>query len=374
MKKIFILTVTILLINTSSFAQLSKDAWSFGFGATYPRYVTSDVNATEFNYGGYLSIQRHFTENVGLRISAKYNNLEGEYGGNQKVNTTLIGLLFNITYNLAPCSDVSPYFGVGVGPLFFKPSNPPDASFDKFLLDYTLNFSLGTEWKVGDDWKLITELSHNTPATSRIDGQVANSGSQGLLGGHYDTYMNFDLGLQYYFGRGEPSKICALYDGLIDANVDYSKIEEIVKKYANQTKPSDIDYNRIEDIVKKHKSTGVSEVSDDKWVLIGVNFDFNKASLLPESYAVLYNAARILLTNPDVKVEIQGHTDNIGSDAYNKKLSLQRAETVKNFLVAKGVNSSRITTVGVGSSNPVSDNKTADGRALNRRIEFKVKK
>lgn len=374
MKKMFFLIVTFLVFSSSSFAQLAKDAWSFGFGGTYPRYVTSEVRPSEFSYGGFLFVQRHFNENVGLKISGKYNNLEGEYGSNSKVSTTLINLLFNVTYNLSPCSDVSPYIGIGVGPTFFKPSNAQDPAFnDKFMFDYVLNFNIGTEWKVGDNWKLITELSHYTPATSRIDGNASNSGYQGLLGGHYDTYMNFDLGLQYYFGKGEPSKICALYDGLVEATVDYSKIEDIVKKYAGQTQPADVDYNRIEDIVKKHKSTVVSEI-EDKWVLIGVNFDFNKASLLPESYAVLYNAARVLLTNPDVKVEIQGHTDNIGSDAYNKKLSLQRAETVKNFLVSKGVAASRLTTVGVGSSKPVADNKTAEGRALNRRIEFQVKK
>ncbi|MDP3684896.1 MAG: OmpA family protein, partial [Ignavibacteria bacterium] len=94
--------------------------------------------------------------------------------------------------------------------------------------------------------------------------------------------------------------------------------------------------------------------------------------LTPESYPILVNAVQLLLSNPDMKVEIQGHTDNIGSDSFNQKLSEQRAETVKRFLVAKGVAASRLSTVGVGPSNPVSNNKTAEGRSLNRRIEFKV--
>ena len=78
------------------------------------------------------------------------------------------------------------------------------------------------------------------------------------------------------------------------------------------------------------------------------------------------------MKNPDVKVEIQGHTDNIGSDRYNQKLSLQRAETVKNFLIAKGVAADRLTTVGYGKTKMIMDNKTEQGRGLNRRIELKI--
>jgi OOP family OmpA-OmpF porin len=78
------------------------------------------------------------------------------------------------------------------------------------------------------------------------------------------------------------------------------------------------------------------------------------------------------LKNPDVKVEIQGHTDNIGSDNYNQKLSSLRAETVKNFLIAKGVAANRLTTVGFGKTKMIMDNKTEQGRGLNRRIELKI--
>ena len=78
------------------------------------------------------------------------------------------------------------------------------------------------------------------------------------------------------------------------------------------------------------------------------------------------------MKNPDVKVEIQGHTDNIGSDNYNQKLSSLRAETVKNFLIAKGVAANRLTTVGFGKTKMIMDNKTEQGRGLNRRIELKI--
>ena len=141
------------------------------------------------------------------------------------------------------------------------------------------------------------------------------------------------------------------------------------------------DYTRIEDMIVKHIPKKVTKeivvekqtkAANNNWVLIGVNFAFDKATLLPESYPILYNAAELLLMNPDTKVEIQGYCDYIGSDAYNNELSLRRAETVKMFLVSKGIAQNRLTTVGYGRRNPVADNKTEDGRAMNRRIEFRI--
>ena len=83
-------------------------------------------------------------------------------------------------------------------------------------------------------------------------------------------------------------------------------------------------------------------------------------------------AYKALVANPDVQVEISGHTDNVGSDAYNQELSLRRAQSVKNWLVQRGVAGNRMKTVGKGENEPVASNDTAEGRAENRRIEFYV--
>ena len=377
-RQLLLASLLFVLLSNNIFGQSTKydwlhqDSWSLGFGFTYPRYVSTNLNGEDIgNYGLFLSIQRNFTEHMGFRFQGNYLHIKDKYPTNPSSiieSDILLGSL-GLLYYFSPCEPVSPYAGFGAGGVDYKVKNSPIV-FDKHKLDYELSAFMGAEWRIGENWKLKTELAYHTAASGHFDG-VYGTTAGGLLGGRGDTYMTFDLGVLYYFGYGEKSHICEIYDGII-AKVDYDKIEEIVKRY--QVQPADVDYNRIEDIVKRYKSISSStgNVPQENWVLIGINFDFNKATIKPESIPILYNTAEILLKNPDVKVEIQGHTDNIGSDRYNQKLSLQRAETVKNFLIAKGVAADRLTTVGYGKTKMIMDNKTEQGRGLNRRIELKV--
>jgi outer membrane protein OmpA-like peptidoglycan-associated protein len=105
-------------------------------------------------------------------------------------------------------------------------------------------------------------------------------------------------------------------------------------------------------------------------VLQGVNFETGKATLLPESQAILDRVAESLNNNPSVQVEVGGHTDNRGARAVNLRLSQARAFTVRAYLISKGVDGARITAQGYGPDKPVADNKTAAGRAANRRVEL----
>ena len=107
--------------------------------------------------------------------------------------------------------------------------------------------------------------------------------------------------------------------------------------------------------------------------LQGIYFDFDKATIKAESRPALEEAAKILIQNPTIVVEIQGHTDSVGSDKYNQRLSEQRAQAVVNYLVQDlGIEGNRLTAKGYGESRPVADNNTEAGRTLNRRVEFLI--
>ena len=101
-------------------------------------------------------------------------------------------------------------------------------------------------------------------------------------------------------------------------------------------------------------------------------FDFDKTALKPEGKAKLDDLAdKVKGLNLEVVIAV-GHTDSVGSDAYNEKLSVKRSEAVKAYLADKGIDASKIYTEGKGEKQPVADNKSADGRAKNRRVEIEV--
>ncbi len=109
-----------------------------------------------------------------------------------------------------------------------------------------------------------------------------------------------------------------------------------------------------------------------KLILRGVTFDFDRAGIRPAARPVLDEAIATLKEQPQIVVLVNGHTDSIGSEAYNLKLSERRAQAVADYLVKGGIDRARLTVKGFGEADPVASNDSADGRTQNRRVELKV--
>jgi len=122
----------------------------------------------------------------------------------------------------------------------------------------------------------------------------------------------------------------------------------------------------------KVNEVGCPEVGEKILTLEGVNFDFDKATLRPESKPILDNAVRVLKDNASVDVRVEGNTDSRGSEDYNLKLSQRRAEAVVDYLTSMGIDGSRLTPVGLGESNPVAPNDTPENMFHNRRVDLVV--
>jgi outer membrane protein OmpA-like peptidoglycan-associated protein len=106
--------------------------------------------------------------------------------------------------------------------------------------------------------------------------------------------------------------------------------------------------------------------------LSDVLFDFGKYTLKPETREKLAKVSGILLTHPDMHLQVEGYTDNVGSDEFNQKLSEQRADSVRDYLISQGISADSITSKGFGKTNPIASNDTAKGRQQNRRVEIVV--
>ena len=114
-------------------------------------------------------------------------------------------------------------------------------------------------------------------------------------------------------------------------------------------------------------------LSDGNIVTYAITFETGKAALKPESLVEISRMAKLMLEYPELEFEVQGHCDNTGSDKVNDPLSQKRAEAIVAALADLGISESRLTPVGKGSHEPIASNKTDEGRAKNRRVEF-VKK
>jgi OOP family OmpA-OmpF porin len=161
-------------------------------------------------------------------------------------------------------------------------------------------------------------------------------------------------------------------DGVLDSRDKCPRTPKRVKVDANGC-PLDSDGDGVADYMDKCPDTpkGVTVNRVGCWVIRDLKFDYNKWDIKPEYYAPLNRGLEVLKMNPTMKIEVQGHTDSKGSDQYNLDLSQKRANAVRDYLISKGVDADRLTAKGLGESTPIATNDTPEGRAENRRVEFK---
>lgn len=168
-------------------------------------------------------------------------------------------------------------------------------------------------------------------------------------------------------------------DGVADKNDKCPNIAGPSKNGCPDTDKDGVDdsEDRCPNTFGPVSNKGCPEIKkEDKEVLSlamrDVQFEHNSAKLLPESFKILDQVSKILVTYPEYKIEINGHTDNTGSAEINKKLSEQRARTCRDYLISKGLQWARVASRGYGSTKPIASNETQNGRQTNRRVEFKL--
>lgn len=155
--------------------------------------------------------------------------------------------------------------------------------------------------------------------------------------------------------------------------IDDIKIERMVLATTishNDTINLTIDDSKSLKAITEIKSLSVG----DSIILKKINFEFDKADLLETSLPELKNLINFLNKSPTIKIQIRGHTDALGEEEYNQKLSKMRADSVKRYLVINGISKDRLKCIGYGAIYPIADNNTDEGQDLNRRVEIKILK
>ncbi len=220
----------------------------------------------------------------------------------------------------------------------------------------------------GTDTDISIALQHNDPRFS-LQGVVVNSITNAPESSVEVTVTNT--------AKGNSTKIInnpsnGIFNVQLEPNSSYSIVGKKASYLSNIGNASTEGLNRSTTLYLQLELQ-VQEVSTAKNIVLNnIYFATGKTSFDESSSTDLQKLVQFLKDNPDLKLEIQGHTDNVGSVAGNKKLSEQRALSIVNYLVTKGVEKNRLTAKGYGSTLPIDSNATEDGRAKNRRVEMKL--
>ena len=318
------------------------------------------VQASEFDgvyMGGKMGMNRSDISGVANAASKSTQTFGFEEGYNWDMENFLVGGSFFADFNQKTTHAAVPdlHYGSNTIGLDLKLGLPsanwmPYAKlgwarvtgsgvFPASQFKYTndLHLGLGVEYKFAPNWSAAGEL---TTAASKTNGSKLDN-------------RNVTIGLNYYFDTPAvaPATVVA--------------VAPVAVKEEPKAAPAPVPAPAPKPVPETWKT-----LLENKPVCIeGANFEFDSARLRSGEIRKLDEVVSFAEKYKDAQLESDGHTCSIGTEAYNQKLSERRAESVKAYLVRKGVSADRIATTGYGESRPIADNKTREGRELNRRVE-----
>jgi outer membrane protein OmpA-like peptidoglycan-associated protein len=356
-------------------------ASAFQIGAGYVRNMYGETaDADENGVHVLVGLRIGFTEHLALRVAGTVDaiptpKLVPATGENYNHGVQAgLSLLFGNSYDrdkdgVKDKADKCPDTPAGEG---------PDAS----------GCSASQRDSDGDKVKDNTDKCPDTPAGESVDAEGCSAAQKDSDG---DKVMNTDDRCP---GTPAGEEVDASGCSASQRDSDGDKVKDNADKCPNTPAGESVDANGCSSTQLDDDKDGVPNAADacpgteagtavdqrgcpalfkgpERTVILkGVNFQFNRAILTPDSRDTLMEVAKSLAGSPDVHVEVAGYTDSQGNSAYNQRLSQRRAEAVEKFLVDNGVSPAQLTARGYGKSKPVAPNKTASGRAQNRRVEL----
>lgn len=382
---LILVTISLLPLNMG-YAQETEGRWSFGIhGGANIWY--NEYNKRVVGEGGEIIARFGFSRTFSAGLSVGYEELKSNqnpsldgtaYMKLQAIPASVVGWL-----HLAPGKSINPFVYAGVGVMVYQPMIGGNVSVTEGNFSGTIHVPVGVGFEAftSKDVSLALDLGYRF-LDDHTDGRT-----NGILTG----YAIAKVGVNFYLGAsaGEEEEL---------ARVAAQRIKDVRETRVQRLKGlaeaealrlrvlADQNARRIKDSTEAEAwllaEQNVSRPLDTEFMLLagqnvnikGINFENDNSVLTESSRAALRLAFNALVASPEIRVLIVGHTDNVGRAAHNKRLSLRRAQTVMFWLAREGISQKRLTVTGEGSENPIDDNSTAEGRANNRRIEFRVLK
>ena len=323
-----------------------------------------------------LGVGYNFDEHWGAE--AVFNFVESEL---ERKGGDLDAYIYRLDglYHFMPSQKIVPYIGAGVG---LMTADRERRSTDN---DPIVNYGGGLKFFFNKAVALRADVRHIISFDDTYNDLVYTIGLSFSFGGDEKTqrkdsdndgvYDDMDRCPDTPLGIAVDSSGCPL-DSDRDGVYDYK--DKCPGTPAGVTVnstgcPLDSDRDGVYDYKDKCPGTPVGVKVDSRgcWVIKGVHFDTAKWDIKPEFYPILEEVVTVLANNPDLDVEIEGHTDNSGSLEFNQKLSENRAKAIMEYFIKEGINTKRLSAKGFGPSQPLDTNDSPEGRAKNRRVELK---
>lgn len=316
-------------------------------------WLDSDRDADDdITYG--IAVGRHFSEAVSLELGLDRGSFD--LIGSDDLDLTSLSL--NALHIFARDRVVSPFVLIGAGAAHNDVENGDSHTH------FMAQAGLGLMIQAGEKENGALKFSLRPEVKARWTMPRDNDPQ--------DKYLDYVamLGFQFAFGDPRPAPVAAPAP---------APEPEPAPAPAPPPPPADSDGDGVTDDRDQCPNTPRGVAVDANGcprrgsvTLQGVTFELNSANLTADSRPVLDDVAADLKKYPRLRVELQGHTDSSGADAYNMQLSERRAASVREYLISQGVSASQLVARGYGETQPVADNKTNEGRAQNRRVEMAV--
>lgn len=326
----------------------SREKDSYFFSQTY--YVAQDNDRALFDDDGLgfrAGFGRQIRDNWYWEANVAYNVLENGIGGFTDYYQTHVGA--DAVYRFGQKDGVRPFLLLGIG-----------AVHDDV-------FPLGTRFQ-DDETSFFSNVGFGITSAELLNiGLKIRADARYVMSEFEDGYEDGHFSLGFEIPLARQTRV-----------VTKTVVKEVVREVP--VTPVDSDGDGVFDSVDRCANTLSGTKVDENGcalkaqtvTLQGVNFRSGGSELTGDSVESLTDVARFLNNQPDLRLEISGHTDAVGSAALNQQLSQKRADAVKYFLVRAGIDAMRMRAVGYGETEPVASNDTAEGRAKNRRVEFRI--